>query len=380
LRFFSGGLRKLPPIFSNLPKATARHISYAGSMLSNRLIRFVAAMVTTAVLSGRLPAADAYPPMPETVTSFGAVTCDGWLYTFGGHKGERHDYSAEMVSGSFYRLKLKGGQAWEPLPSAAPGQGQPLVAYSGSIYRIGGMAARNHKDAKQDLYSLALVQCFDVRGKHWEDVAPLPAPRSSHDAVVIGSRLYVAGGWQLKGGTNKPIWPVNALMLDLTRPQAGWHEFSQPFQRRALALATDGSHVYCIGGMDSNNEPTLAVDVYDPTGGEWTKGPDLPPGKYKGFSCSAIAQDGRIYVTEFQGDLLRLSSDARSWEIVGRLEKPRMAHRLVTAGTKQLIALGGEDGDENKITGLEVLTPAKKPLVIKTSLTSATQADTATHQ
>ena len=79
-------------------------------------------------------------------------------------------------------------------------------------------------------------------------------------------------------------------------------------------------------------------------------------------------------------NMLRLSSDARSWEIVGLLEKPRMAHRLVTAGTKQLIALGGEDGDENKITGLEVLTPAEKPLVIKTSLTSATQADTATHQ
>ena len=87
-------------------------------------------------------------PLPETVTSFGAVTSDGWLYAFGGHKGERHDYSVEMVSGSFQRLNLSDGHAWEILPSTMPGQGQPLVAYDGFIYRIGGMAARNHADAQ----------------------------------------------------------------------------------------------------------------------------------------------------------------------------------------------------------------------------------------
>lgn len=314
-------------------------------------------------------------PLPEAVTSFGAVTSDGWLYVFGGHKGERHEYSAEMVSGSFQRLKLSDGRAWESLPSAAPGQGQPLVAHDGFIYRIGGMAARNHADAKQDLYSLTLVQRFDPQSRRWEDVAPLPAPRSSHDAVVLGDKLYVAGGWQLIGGTNKPVWPANALVLDLANPRAGWREFPQPFQRRALALAALGSRVYCIGGMDSNNKPTLAVEIYDTATGQWSKGPDLPPGENKGFACSAIAQDGRIHVTAFQGDLLRLSTDGSAWEVVGRLEHPRMAHRLVTAGATQLIALGGEDG-EAKRPDLELLTPAAKPLVAdNSSATTSTAAN-----
>ncbi len=149
-------------------------------------------------------------------------------------------------------------------------------------------------------------------------------------------------------------------MLDLTRPDAGWKEFPQPFQRRALALAAADSRVFCIGGMDSDNEPTLAVDVYDTASGKWSKGPELPPGKFKGFACSAIAQEGRIYVTALHGDLLRLAADGGAWEVVGRLEHPRMAHRLVTAGTEQLIALGGEDGDENKLADLELLTPARK--------------------
>ncbi len=307
------------------------------------------------------PISTSLAPLPETVTSFGAATDGDWLYAFGGHKGERHEYSVEQVSGSFHRLNLREGRSWEKLPAALPGQGQPLVAHGGYIYRIGGMTARNQADEKQDLYSVALVQRFDPRNTRWEDVAPLPEIRSSHDAAVVGDKLYVAGGWQLVGGTNKPVWPANALVLDLANPDAGWKEFPQPFQRRALALAASGSRLYCIGGMDSDNKTTRAVEVYDTKMGQWSKGPELPPGQFKGFACSAIALNGRIYANMFQGDLLRLAADEKSWEVVGQLEHPRMAHRLVTAGPTQLIAFGGEDGEEKR-PDLELLTPAAKPL------------------
>ena len=251
-------------------------------------------------------------PMPEAVTSFGAATADGWLYVFGGHKGERHDYSADQVSGSFHRLKLSEGKSWETLPAAAPSQGLPLVTHGGHVYRIGGMAARNAAGTKQDLFSTAHFESFDPRRGQWQPLTPLPAPRSSHDAVVVGDKLFVAGGWSLAGGTNKPVWPASALVLDLQHPDAGWREFPQPFQRRALALAAEGTRLYCIGGMNSDNQTTLAVDIYDIKTGQWSKGPELPPGKHKGFSCSAIAQDGRIYANAFQGDLLRLARDGGS--------------------------------------------------------------------
>lgn len=309
--------------------------------------------------------------MPEAVTSFGAATAGDWLYVFGGHKGERHEYSIAMVRGSFYRLNLNEGAKWETLPSATPGQGQPLVAHRGVVYRTGGMAARNQPDEKQDLYSMAIVQRFDPHVGRWEDMPALPEIRSSHDAVVLGDKLYVAGGWQLAGGTNNPVWPDHALVLDLANPDKGWVRFPQPFQRRALALAAIGTRIYCIGGMDSDNKTTLAVEVYDTATGQWSKGPELPSGQFKGFACSAIAQDGRIYANMFQGDLLRLSKDEKSWEVVGQLEYPRMAHRLVTAGRNQLIALGGEDG-EDKRPELELLTPSAKPL----PASSAQQAST----
>lgn len=300
-------------------------------------------------------------PLPEAVTSFGAATAGDWLYAFGGHKGERHDYLAEMVRGSFYRLNLRDGQAWEKLPDATPGQGQPLVAHGEFIYRTGGMAARNTAEEKENLHSLDLVQRFNSQTRQWENLPALPAVRSSHDAVVLGDKLYIFGGWQLTGSTKQAVWPTNALVMDLKHPSAGWKDFSQPFQRRALAVAADDSRIYVIGGMDSNNRTSSAVEIYDTATGQWSKGPELPPGPAKGFACSAIAQAGRVYVNQFQGDLLRLSADGKAWEKVGRLEHPRMAHRIVTASTKQIIALGGEDG-EDKRPDLELLTPSAKPL------------------
>src|SRR5262249_43822335 len=122
-------------------------------------------------------------PLPERVTSFGAVTAGGSLYVFGGHKGERHDYNVEMVSGSFHRLNLSEGKTWEKLPDGPAGQGLPLVAHGNYIYRVGGMAARNHQGEKQDLFSMTNVQRYDLQKGQWEDFTALPAPRSSHDAV-----------------------------------------------------------------------------------------------------------------------------------------------------------------------------------------------------
>lgn len=325
---------------------------------------------TTSATAGRpdreTPAA-ALAAMPEAVASFGAVSHQGWLYICGGHKGERHQYSAPMVSGSFYRLRLLEGTHWEKLPDASPAQGAPLVAHGEFIYRPGGMAARNQPDEKSDLRSHATVSRYDIRRAVWENFEPLPEPRSSHDAVVLDNKLYVAGGWSLAGDSSKGVWAKTLLELDPRATHPRWVAIAQPFERRALALAGIGHRLYCLGGMDSSGNTLLGVDIFDTHTRTWTKGPDLPSGPMNGFGCSAIAHDGRIYYSGMKGELHALDTAGTAWTFIARLQHPRFFHRLVPAGTAHLVAAGGEDS-EGKRNDLEVL-----------SLTLATQNSTSSN-
>ncbi|MBL9127577.1 MAG: hypothetical protein JNL97_08020 [Verrucomicrobiales bacterium] len=300
------------------------------------------------------PPAAALAPMPEAVTSFGAVSHQGWMYVFGGHKGERHEYSAAMVSGAFHRIRLSEGSGWEKLPNGTPAQGVALVAHGNHAYRIGGMAARNAPGEKSDLHSHATVSRYDIGKGVWEDFVPLPQPRSSHDAVVLDDAIYVAGGWALSGSSSKGVWANTLLKLDLRASQPRWEALPQPFQRRAVALAGPGHRLFCLGGIDTEGSTLLAVDVYDIASGTWSKGPDLPAGPMKGFGCSAIGQAGRIYFSGMKGDLHALDPFGAEWSFVASLRNPRFFHRLVPAGTAHLVAAGGEDS-EGKRNDLEIL-------------------------
>ena len=49
----------------------------------------------------------ALPPLPEPLSSFGAVVSDGWLYVYGGHIGTEHDHSAANLSNHFRRIQTQ---------------------------------------------------------------------------------------------------------------------------------------------------------------------------------------------------------------------------------------------------------------------------------
>lgn len=342
---------------------------------------FLAVVSGTLGLHAAAPAApnSTYPPLPEAVASFGAATLDDWLYVYGGHRGERHRYNVEDVSGAFHRLKLSGDGGWERLPDSQPLQGAALVSYVEALYRIGGMAARNQRDAPHDLYSSDLVARFDARRQQWEPLPALPAPRSSHDAAVVGGTLFVVGGWQLRGKDTKPTWHNSVWTFDVSQPARAWAAISQPFKRRGLAAAALGSRLYCLGGMDAEGNTSLAVDVYDPARQSWSAGPELPGGPMKGFGCAATVCGGRLYVSGMKGALYRLASSGDAWEPAGQLEHPRFFHRLVPAVRAGLIALGGEDS-EAKRNDLEFIRLAPSQTSLETtSLANPAAPDPAEH-
>jgi outer membrane protein assembly factor BamB len=304
----------------------------------------IAILLASLALTAALKAANQPPPdLPAPVASFGAAaTADGRVFIYGGHAGTRHKYNREEVNGDLYFWQA-GMSDWKKLGAGEPAQGASLIALDNRVLRIGGMAAQNSKDEKQDLWSSETASSFELKSNTWADLPKFTERRSSHDSVVIGQTLYVIGGWALGGGkiaALEPRWHDTYLTLDLADPDAAWKSHPQPFERRALAVHALGSKLYAIGGMNSSEETVTSVDVLDTATGQWTSGPALPADKIGGFGFAAVAHENRLFASGAAGDLLELSGD--SWTPVAKLAHPRFFHRLVPGGPGKLIALGGE--------------------------------------
>lgn len=296
------------------------------------------------------------PPLPRAVASFGAAVADGWLYVYGGHCARTHQYSTEAVVGTLHRLHLASPKSWESLPGGSPVQGLALVSHRGKLYRIGGMQPRNQPGEKADNHSTASSACFDPATRKWTALPDLPSPRSSHDAVVVGDRIYVLGGWNLLGAGKKAEWQSTVAVLDLSQQPLRWQTLPQPFQRRALTTVVHDGKIYVVGGMDADNEVQRTVNVLNPATGEWAKTAEIPAPKRNGFAPAACSSSGRLYVNGSDGRLLRLSTDATAWEDRGSVRERRIVHRMVEINGGKLAVLGGALNGEN-ISSVEVIVP-----------------------
>jgi N-acetylneuraminic acid mutarotase len=280
-------------------------------------------------------------PSPRPITSFGAATSDGNVYIYGGHSGKMHNYSTATTIGNFYRLNVANPAKWEELPSGPILQGLASVARDNKFYRIGGMQPRNKPEEKSDLISIAGSAVFDVKTGKWQDLPDMPDARSSHDAVILNDKIYVAGGWKMNGNGKDSDWHKTALILDLKKAPLKWETIEQPFERRALTMAAYEGKVYVIGGFNSDDGAELAVDIFDPEKKTWSKGPDLPGKKMNGFAAAACVVDDRLFVSPADGKVYRLTAAGDFWEEVGALKQPRIVHRVVPFGKQKMLAVGG---------------------------------------
>jgi len=295
-----------------------------------------------------------YPDLPRPVTSFGAAIVGQQLFLYGGHDGEPHNYYAEAQSGTLTQLDLQDGGQWKQLATGPGLQGLALVADADKLYRLGGFAATNKKGEKQNLVSTDEVAKFDPQKGEWAAMPRLPEPRSSFDAAVMDHKIYVVGGWHLKGA-EETVWHQTAYVMDLSQGEPRWEPLPTPsFQRRALSLAAHEGKIYAIGGMTSKG-PTTRVDVYDPATGRWSEAPALPGDGMDGFGSSAFATGGRLYASTINGEVLRLSTDRSAWESICTMERERFFHRMLPLEGNKLLFVGGASMAIGKFAEIDVV-------------------------
>ncbi len=315
--------------------------------------------------------ADELPDLPEGIASFGAAVAGDDLYVFGGHVGKTHQHSVENLSHRFLRLDLAQPQnGWVALGDVQGLQGLPLVSDGRRVCRVGGLEARNdQQEAEEDLHSLAAVACFDPSSGRWQELPPLPQPRSSHDAVWMGGKIYVLGGWQLRGAGNESVWQNTMAILDMSSSDmsqsdrspgsTAWRLVPQPFERRALAVAAAGGKIYAFGGLGRDGT-SRRVDIYDPATETWSVGPELPEmadKRMKGFGVSAFGVGERVYLSGADGAVHALEAQGDWRHHVGQLQGPRFFHRLLHHGD-HLLFVGGA-AKSGHLADIEVLPLAK---------------------
>ncbi len=315
---------------------------------------------STLTLPLTLPTAEllthALPALPKGITSFGAAIAGDNVYVYGGHFGSAHHYSDAGQSNEFRCVSLKNKDAqWELLPAGPKLTGLALVEYKGKLYRVGGFTAKNSDNEDQNLWSQNSFASFDPSSGQWTDLPALPAGRSSHDAVVMDGKLYVAGGWNMEG-PDKTTWHTSALVCDLKQSSLNWTELpAPPFQRRAVSLAASGGRLYVIGGMEESGSTTTKVAIFDPAAQTWSDGPTLLGTGMEGFGTSAFAVGDRLVVTTMSGSVQCLNKEASAWVFAGQTGEPRFFHRQLTTADGRILLVGGASMQTGKTNTVELL-------------------------
>ncbi|MEX0793795.1 MAG: DUF3386 family protein [Pirellulaceae bacterium] len=286
-----------------------------------------------------------HKPLPNGLTSFGAAVLENYLYVFSGHDGDAHGFGRDQLSDHFRRIQFDDPSAdWEELAKHEPAQSTALLTDGTYLYRIGGLTFRNSgSDMTTNFESTDHFSRYDVQKNEWTELAPLPEPRSSLDAALIGRSIYVAGGWNLQGESSSDApWHEDILRFNLDEPEKGWQSLPGPgYITRAAAVAEHDGKLALIGGIQQRGI-TRKVSFYDPEANSWTEGPELPQDSgAAGFANSAFALNGHLYTSGGSGVLYRLSDDGESWQIEDRLLFPRMFLRLLPTSDDRLLAVGG---------------------------------------
>lgn len=239
---------------------------------------------------------------PPGRSSFGACVLNERLYVVGGHTNRTHHYAPDNFTdqGDVFAL---ADRKWLPSPALPPrprpSQGFALVGRGQYLYALGGLVHHEYRPGQSDeetYQSTAAIDRFDLSTGSWSTVGQLRQARSSYVAGVVGSTVYLLGGWY----ADPQVGPVGGRFLDtveafdLDTEQSVTTAFTLPAPlRRACAAVTVGGQVVVIGGLDSAGAPVSQVLRFNPASSSpWSEWPDLPHGTFApgaGFDPAANA-------------------------------------------------------------------------------------------
>ncbi len=137
---------------------------------------------------------------------------------------------------------------------------------------------------------ISSVEVLDVASRRWYIAQSLPNPRSELKSTLIGSTLYLMGGYK----HTSPTKTVHHIDLDeliakalsnLDTPTL-WQTLHEVPLLYSAPLSV-GRSLLAVGGRDDRANPSSSIHLYQPDTRRWVKVGDLPTARYN-CTCSVL--------------------------------------------------------------------------------------------
>ncbi len=144
---------------------------------------------------------------------------------------------------------------------------------------------------------------YDPATKRWAQLPPLLRPTAAGATVVVGNKLYVAGGAPQTFGVSGPIAPYPQLQIYDFETGKWSLGADVPSPRHHVGGAALDGKLYVVGGRGEEDHSLPTFERYDPATDSWETLPDIPLGV---ASPGMVAIDGKLVVVG--------GEDQNNWE------------------------------------------------------------------
>lgn len=193
------------------------------------------------------------------------------------------------------------------------------------------------------------IETYDTRADRWIRVPPFfedpKGPRSYHGTAVIGTKIYIVGGF------NGTEYFNTCSRFDPVKKT--WKEIAPMHNRRCyVSVAVLGKFIYALGGYDGRNRQNT-VERYCLKTNQWSY---IPPMHFRRSDASACTLNGKIYITGgFNGNECLTSAEyfnpeTNTWTLLPQMSTRRSGVSCIALGNC-IYVIGGFNGLARMKTG-----------------------------
>ena len=242
-----------------------------------------------------------WSPMPDCPprSGFAIAIISGLLTTIGGY-GNDVKNTNKLFSLTREGSDRKWTEKFPPMPTKRYGVS---AVCTGTALIVAGGAGDNEQ-------SLKTVEVLNTETRQWHTATDLPEPLAESSLTLCGDIVYLLGGYN-KGydGTNSVyscslsslLLPtgskslVELLVSTLTQStrDSTWNRVADLPVIFSTSVTLHG-RLLAIGGKDSDNKPTTAVRMYQPTTNSWEVISHMTTTRYR--CLAAVLPDNQLMV------------------------------------------------------------------------------------